>query len=100
MENTLVVQYHGDKGEKLIKSLVKFIKKVENNHVTKIVYSGTKLSTCFNVKDKQVKEHEHDIVYKYKCEEEDCEATYIGEPARRFSERIFMIYAMHMIQIN
>ncbi len=88
METTLVVPYHGDKGEKLIKSLVKVIEKVENNHVTKIVYTSTKLSTCFNVKDKQAKEHEHDIVYKYKCEEEDCGATYIGETARRFSERI------------
>ena len=34
-----------------------------------VSYAGKKLSTCFNVKDKTVFNHEHDIVYYAKCPE-------------------------------
>ena len=86
IESLLVVPYQGERGNKLIKSLVKTIAKVEKKHETKVIYTGAKLSTCFNVKDKTIKEHKNNLVYEYKCQ--DCQATYIGETARRFSERI------------
>ena len=30
---------------------------------TQVAYTGKKLSTCFNVKDKSKFEHQHDVVY-------------------------------------
>ena len=46
------------------------------------------MSTCFNVKEKTKTEHENGLVYKYKCQQTDCEATYIGESTPQFSVRI------------
>ena len=86
IEQLLVLPYQGERGDKLINSLVKTIAKVEKKHETKIIYTGTKLSACFNVKDKTIQEHKNNLVYEYKCQ--DCQAKYIGETARRFSERI------------
>ena len=80
--------YQGDKGDKLLNSLFKTISKVETKHKTKLIYTGTKMGTCFNVKDKTKTEHEDDLVCKYKCQQTDCKATYIGETAWRFSKRI------------
>ena len=88
IESTIMLPYQGDKGDKLLNSLFKTITKVETKHKTKLIYTGTKMSTCFNIKDKTKTEHENGLVYKYKCQQTDCEATYIGETARRFSERI------------
>ena len=55
---------------------------------TKIAFTGSKLSTCFQVKDKTKFEHNHDIVYHGICPETDCSENYIGETARRISERV------------
>lgn len=85
-ECTLMIPYRGDRGDKLIKSLVNTIKTIDANHKTKLIYTGTKLSSCFNVKDRTVKDHESCLVYKFKCP--DCDTSYIGETARRFAERI------------
>ena len=53
---------------------------------TKIVFTGSKLSTCFQ--DKTKFEHNHDIVYHGICPETDCSENYIGKTARRISERV------------
>ena len=58
---------------------------------TKIAFTGSKLSTCFQVKDKTKFEHNHDIVYHGICPETDCSENYIGETARRISERVKII---------
>ena len=57
-----MVTYQGEKGDKLIKSLVKTVSKYEKNQVT-VIYTGKRPSTCFNVKDKELKDHRHNIVY-------------------------------------
>jgi len=51
-------------------------------------YTSTKLSTKFDIKDKTLKEHENNVVYKIKCPEENCYKTYIGETRRRVIERM------------
>ena len=61
----LVLPHQEDKGDKLISFLVKTIAKVEEKHKTKIIYTGTKLSACFNVKDKTAKEHKNNLVAEY-----------------------------------
>ena len=40
------------------------------------------------MKDKTKFEHNHDIVYHGICPETDCSENYIGETARRISERV------------
>ena len=46
-----------------------------------VSYAGKKLNTCFNVKNKMVFNHEHDIVYYAKCPEE-----YLNQAEERYSE--------------
>ena len=54
----------------------------------RIVYSSTKLSSFFSLKDTIKTQHKHDLVYKYRCSAENCNSNYIGETSRRFKERI------------
>ena len=59
------------------------------NVTTRVTSSGTRLSTKFTkINDKTVKEHQHDIVYYVKCPESQSSENYIGETARRLSERV------------
>ena len=53
-----------------------------------IVYTGTRLSTKFNLKDEIPFEEKHDVVYKSICPDENCDGTYVVESARRLKERI------------
>ena len=56
---------------------------------TRITYSGTILSSKFEkIKDKTVKDHQHDIVYYVKCPESQCSEDYTGETAQKLSERV------------
>ena len=59
------------------------------NITTRVRHSGTRLSSKFTkIKDKSVKEHQHDIVYNVKRLESQCSEDYTGETARRLSERV------------
>ena len=72
-----------------LKSLRNTLKSViPGNNKCKIIYTGTKLASKFNVKDNIRKEHKHDLIYKAQCPDLNCDETYIGEIGRRFSERI------------
>ena len=51
-------------------------------------YTGRKLSTCFQMKDKSKFDHQHDLVYHAKCPSELCDKNYIGESGRRIAERV------------
>ena len=55
---------------------------------TQIAYTGRKLSTCFQIKDKSKFDHQHDLVYDAKCPSELCDKNYIGESSRRIAERV------------
>ena len=55
----------------IISSMRKQVNRVLPDDVKMIVsYTGKKLSTCFNVKNKTVFNHEHDIIYYAKSPEE------------------------------
>ena len=41
-------------------------------HISQEAYTGTKLGTKFNVKDKTKKEHHHDLAYSVKCPMKNC----------------------------
>ena len=75
----------GKVGETTLKSLRNTLKSViPANKTCKIIYTGTKLASKFNVKDKISKEQKHDLIYKAQCPDLNCDETYIGEIGRRF----------------
>ena len=41
-------------------------------HITKIVYSGKKLGSYFNIKDETKMRHKNDLIYYTECPENDC----------------------------
>ena len=88
-EHLLMLPYKGKVGETTLKSSQNTLKSVISvNNTCKIIYTGTKLASKFNIKDKISKEHKHDLIYKAQCPDLNCDETYIGEIGRRFSECI------------
>ena len=53
---------------------------------TEIAYIETKLSTSFQIKDKNKLDHQHDLVFQAKCPSELCDESYVGESGRRIAE--------------
>ena len=85
----LLLPHQGHKGIILVKSLKRNLNKyLPNNVKTQVTFTGQKLSTQFNVKDRTKFEHKHDVIYFGKCPEQNCIDNCLGESARRISERI------------
>ena len=53
-----------------------------------LVFTGTKLGTKFNIKDKTSKEHQHDLTYSVVCPDRNCNEGYNGETGRRLIKRV------------
>ena len=84
-----MLPYKGKVGETTLKSLRNALKSViPANNTCKIIYTGTKLASKFNIKAEISKEHKHDLIYKAQCPNLNCDETYIGEIGRRVSKRI------------
>ena len=63
----------GIKNEKFLKLINKFSSKVVQTNVkTCIAYSGTKLSSQFQIKVQTKKDHQHELLYYAKCPELQC----------------------------
>ena len=87
--HTLKLPYKGDNGINFMKSIKTSTKKsLPEKHDVRILLTGTKLSSQFNIKDDTNKQHKHDLVYFSRCPSTDCTDSYIGETARRVSERV------------
>ena len=79
--------YKGKQGENVIRSLKNTLDKILPQDVKpKFIYTGTKLSAKFQIKDKTKDEHKHDLVYYGKCPE--CDESYVGETGRRLQDRV------------
>ena len=101
----LVLPYKSGKGEKLINSLNKCVKKVfPENRLSRHGYSGKILGFFFNIKDQTKLEHNNDLSYLVKCPEKTCSENYLGETARRINERVLEHAGKdkksHMLQHN
>ena len=84
-----VLPYKDEKGEKLIKSLNKHVKKVlPENHISRHAYRSKKLGSFFNIKDQTKLEHNNDLTYLVQCPEKTCSENYLVETARRINERL------------
>ena len=78
------VPYAGKTGENIVESLKKTLKRnLPNNIMCRIVQTGTKLSTRFNIKDAVDKKHLSAFIYRRKCRNKKCKDSYVGETARR-----------------
>ena len=53
-----------------------------------IIFTGTKLSSQFNIKVDTNKQHKHDLVYFSRCPFTTCTDSYMGETVRRLRERV------------
>ena len=85
----LVFPYQGEQGSRLVKSLKRSITKILPEATQlEFGFTGSKLSMHFQRKDKREFEHNHDVVYLGTCPENNCSDNYVGESARRISERI------------
>ena len=72
-----------------MKSFKKGMRKILPNNVKpRTAFTGRKVGTSFQIKDKTEMKHNHDIVYYNECPVEQCNENYIGETGRRISERI------------
>ena len=77
----------GKQGENFVRSLRNTLVKILPQDVEpKFIYTGTKLSTKFQIKDKTKDKHKHDLVYYGKCPE--CDESYVGETGRRLQDRV------------
>ena len=64
---TLKLPYKGAHGTNLISIKASTKKSLPENHDVRIVLTGTKLSSHFNIKDDTDKQHKHDSVYFGRC---------------------------------
>ena len=88
-EQLLLVPYQDKKRDYVIKSMKKRMKcLLPTNIVIKTAYAGSKLSTCFRVKDVTKFKHNHDIIDQGRCPEIGCNDHYLGETDCRISERV------------
>ena len=82
------VPYAGKTGENIVDSLKNSLKRnLPTNIKCRIVQTGTKLSTRFNIKDAVDKKHLSNFIYRRKCKNKKCKGSYVGETARRRTVR-------------
>ena len=87
--HSLILPYKGDQGQKIIKSLNTYFKRLlPQNHTAQHVYISRKLGFAFDIKDQTKRVHKHDLTYLVKCPENTCSETYLGKTAKRLNERI------------
>ena len=78
----------GPQSKKVLKSFKTTLHgPLPNNIETKVVYTGTKLGSNFQVKDKTKFNREHNLVHYVKCPK--CQEDYIAEIVRRLHDRIY-----------
>ena len=76
----LMIPYQGGKGEQVVKSVRKTIKRLlPSNIKMQVSFTGNKLSPCFSFKDTTKFEHRHGVIYLGTCPETMCNDNYIGE---------------------
>ena len=82
------VPYAGKTGENIVESLKKTLKRnLPSNIMCRVVQTGTKLSTRFNIKDAVDKKHLSGFIYRRECRNKKCKDSYVGETARRRTVR-------------
>ena len=69
----LVLPYKCERGQIIIKSINKALKKLSpQNHVTQNLYKSKKVASYFNIKDSTKLEHQHNLTCFTKCSGVNC----------------------------
>ena len=69
-KHRLIIPYQGEKGEQVIRSARTIVKRLlPSNRKVQVPFTGDKLSSCFNFKDKPKFEHRHYVIYFGTCPE-------------------------------
>ena len=55
-----------------------------DNVKTRVTYTGQKLGTKFQIKDKTKDQHKHDLGYYSECPEPLCNEDYLGKTGRNY----------------
>ena len=64
----LILSYKSEQGQKTIKSLNNYVKRLlPQNQTTQHVYISKKLGPAFDIKDQAKLVHKHDLTYLVKC---------------------------------
>ena len=83
----ICLPYKGAKGEGIVKNFKNALKRaLPKNVQPRITYKGTKLGSCFRIKDKIPIQHETNCVYDFKDREDP---DYIGETKVRMETRTY-----------
>ena len=83
----ICLPYKGLPGEEIVRKFKDVLVKSLPNYVQpRIIYKGTKLGSCFRVKDKVPMKHESNLVYAFKKEGV---TNYIGETKVRYGTRTY-----------
>ena len=87
--HSLLLPSAGPKSTTIVKNLNKTLKNVLSSNVkTRITYTGQKLDSRFQIKDKRNEKTKHDFIYYTKLTEASCTEEYLGEAGRRVIERV------------
>ena len=81
-----MLSYQGEQGSRLVKSLKGSITKLLlKTTQLEFGFTGSKISTYFQIKDKTIFEHNHDVVDLETYPENNCSDNYVRERERRIS---------------
>ena len=85
--HSLMLPFAGAKGNTMLKSMNRCIKRIVPNDVnTRITYTGHKLNTRFQIKNRTAQIHKHDLVYYVKYPDQSCNQDCLGETGHRIIE--------------
>ena len=85
----LVLPYQGQQDNFIIKSMRTKLKSLLPDDVkTDVAFQSKQFSSCFNIKDRTKSSYKHDLLYHANCAEGSCNDDYVGETAKRISERV------------
>ena len=81
--------YKGEKGDEIIRSLRTMLKHcLPTNVIPRFTYKGTKIGTCFRIKDQVPLEHQTQLIYAFiPSYNEEQTTDYVGETKARFGDR-------------
>ena len=87
----ICLPYKGQEGESIIKRFKDNLRTaLPKNVKPRVVFKGTKLGSCFRVKDKVPTQHETNLIYRFKSpEEEGNPPRYIGQTKVRYGTRTY-----------
>ena len=80
---------NGKKGQHTLRNVKCHITKLlPKQEGVALIFTGTKLGTKFNIKDKTSKEHQHGLTYRVVCPDAKCNEEYNGETGWQLIERV------------